>query len=157
MIHGKRKRHLLLFVLVVLDVFQFERSALNVVLAASKDWTFETWINLEQNWRKKSSELGQGKTKRERYIQEGNLLRIDVNAEIRVLRVDQIRLQKELTEYQEKVEKILLEKGDDESEGDKNKETTTSSSSSSSSSSSRIQRTPSSFSLLVGSSAGGGL
>ena len=34
-----------------------------------------------------------------------------MNAEIRVLRVDQIRLQKELTEYQEKVEKILLEKG----------------------------------------------
>jgi len=44
---------------------------------------------------------------------------------------------------------------DDESEDDKNKET--SSSSSSSSSSGRIKRIPSSFSLLVGSGAGGGL
>jgi hypothetical protein len=71
-----------------------ERVATNMV--AAKDWTYDTWVRLEKDWRKKTSELGRGETKRAMFAQEGNLLRIDLHAEVRVLRLEQKKLKDEV-------------------------------------------------------------
>ena len=79
-------------------------------LVASKDWTFETWVKLDAGWKTKTGELGRGASPRARFNQEGNLLRIDLHAELRTLRLEQLRLKAEISDYRKKKKRLRLKK-----------------------------------------------